>query len=238
VTGPGSVAWVVASAQTARRWALAIEGAGVAAMPLAWSEVVPPGRPDALAEALGLPFDLLVLASPNAVRWVPSDLLRGRPAACVGTATARSAVEAGLDVRFSGDGGTEDLAHRILERVPGAMDLLVLRGREARAEGIDALRAAGRRVRSAIAYETRPRPAFTVEVKRAPAPSAFVVGSPRAADALGDALRATGRDDVRSCPAVAPGGTTAARLGALGFSDVRTAARADADAIVARLAQH
>jgi uroporphyrinogen-III synthase len=75
------------------------------------------------------------------------------------------------------------------------------------------------------------------EIRAAPEPSALVVGSPRGAEALADALEATGRQAIRTLPAVAVGGTTASRLASLGSAHPLAAEKADVEGVLERLAQ-
>jgi uroporphyrinogen-III synthase len=234
VTARPAAAWIVASEGTVRRWRQGLERLGRAAVPLPWSEVLPPDEPEALAEALSEPTDLVLLTSANAVRWLPSGARP--PAACVGAATAEAARAARFEVLLVGEGGGADLAHAILADLPDARRVLFLRGGDAREEATEVLRAHGRSVRSAVAYETRPRAAFVSEVRAAPPPrGGIVVGSPRAAEALADALDISGRAEERQVLVVAVGETTAARLEALGFPRVVAAARPGAEGIAEAL---
>lgn len=227
--------WVVASEPTGRRWAEAIEAAGDAALALPWSEVVEPSDAADLAAALDERPDVVLLTSANAVRYLPTCGARGMRAACVGRTTAEAARRAGFDVAVVGRTGAEEVARRVLAELPGAQRILFLRGSDARDEATEVLRAHGRAVRSAVAYETRPRAAFVSDVHAAPPPAAVVVGSPLAAAALDDALDVTERADAREVPAVAVGETTAADLRGRGFPRVTAASHPDPEAIVEAL---
>jgi uroporphyrinogen-III synthase len=226
--------WVVASDETVRRWCAALTQSGAHPVPLPWCEVAAPDEPDAVLAALDPSIDLVLFTSANALRFFDAVVDR-LPAACVGNATAEAARRAGFSVEFVGHGGAEDLAQEVVRRFPSARRILFVRGREAREEGVEALREAGVEVRSVVAYQTRPRPSFVSEVREAPAPDAILVGSPLAAGALLDALDAASLWAPRDTLTVAVGETTAARLRALGFPRVRVADRAEPGALIEAL---
>lgn len=191
MNGPGAPlgpVLVVATEETARELALALVAAGVPARACPWAEVVPPTDPDALDRALAAPgFELLILTSANAVRFVPPARLAGRHAACVGAATAAAARKAGCVVDEVGKAGARALAiELIVTQKPG--HALWLRGERAKDEGAAKLRAAGWTVNEAVAYATRPRADLAAAVSAVAAPRAFLVGSPAGGEALASAL--------------------------------------------------
>lgn len=179
---------VVATEETARDLALALVAAGVPARPCPWAGIAPPPDAEALDRALAAPgVEVLLLTSANAVRFAPPGRLAGRKAACVGAPTAEAARKAGCDVAWVGTAGGKALAiDLILARTPA--HALWLRGERAKEEGAAKLRAAGWTVDEAIAYATRPRPDLAASLAAAPAPRAYLLGSPAAGEALVAAL--------------------------------------------------
>jgi uroporphyrinogen-III synthase len=231
--------WVVASLDTATKWCDLLRERGLAAEALAWSEFHSVVTAAQLAQLrMGARPDVLLLTSANTVRSLPAEASWPVPVACVGEATAEAAREAGLDVRWVGARGAEQVAADLAAARPGCR-VLFLRGRDARREGVDALEQAGCTVEEVIVYEMQRALGFPARVAEAPAPAAVVVGSPRAAEALAEALGTVARPGVGDRPVLAVGDTTAARLGELGFTDVRDAGhpsgRALADAVAAVL---
>jgi uroporphyrinogen-III synthase len=232
VTARSPLVWVVATDESAARWSRGLEAAGFAATALPWSEVVAPDDPASLGAAFAEPADVVLLTSANALRFLPTGAGAGRRAACVGASTAEAAARAGFEVRLVGEAGGEELAERVVREMPAAAHVLFVHGSDAREEPVEVLRRAGRRVTGVVGYAKRPRAAFVAEVRAAPPPAALLVGSPRGAESLADALDAADRPDVRSeVPAIALGETTAARLRALGFACVRAATRPEPSAM-------
>jgi uroporphyrinogen-III synthase len=232
VTAPQGPVWVVGSDRTVERWCHALSVAGVDAVALPWSEVTAPEEPGDLEAALRARPDLVCLTSGNAARFVPSGVAAGLPAACVGEASARAASAAGFRIDLVGRSGAADLARRILAERSAARSLVHLRGADALDDLPDLLRAAGRDVRSVVAYATRARGDFAAELAAAPDPVALIVGSPLAAAALDAALQASGRTVLRARPSVALGETTGARLRSLSFTAVPIARSPDPEALL------
>jgi uroporphyrinogen-III synthase len=227
--------WVVATLETARRWARGIQRTGTQATVLGWSEVVPVEDSSSIAAALRSRPDWVVLTSAAALRAIPAGLARGLEALCVGKATATAARRAGFEVAAVGRGGSATLPPLPSARRDRAARVLWLRGRNAREEWVADYEFGDAALEQVVAYETRPRRAFATEVLAAPAPSALLVGSPAAAVALAKVAGAR-LGALRSRPVVAPGEVTAKRLAGLGFTRVRTAARPDLRALLAALA--
>jgi len=226
------VVWVVASADTAARWAEIAHRAGLDARPLAASVVGPVGDLGRIASRLDeVGPDLVLLTSPHAAALLPPGTGDGWQAACVGPTTAEAARAAGFTVVHVGSGTGAHLARDLIaDGEPGLA--LFLCGEVVRPDALDLLEAAGWRVEQEVVYAARPRPEFAAEVAAVPAPDAIAVGSPEAAAALARALPSPG---LRDRPAVAVGETTAARLRALGFSRVTRPEVPRAGAVVGAL---
>ena len=207
--------WVVAGAGTCRRWSRALGDEGLEGIELPWSVLRPDPQLDRLATALAdAPERLVLFTSRSAVAVLPDGVGVGRRCACVGPGTARAASACGFEVALVGAAGGAALARSLLAELPEERAVLFLRGREARPEAEDALLAAGVGVRSLTVYRMDVQPDFAAVVRAAPEPSAILLGSPRAADALHEALAATDRPLPPSVVLVAPGAVTAAHAGA------------------------
>ena len=181
----------------------------------------------------------LILTSRNAVRALVASGVgpraRGRPAWCVGEATAWAAREAGLVPVAAGEGptGTADaLVARIAERGPGA-PLMHLRGEHARGEVAARLRAAGLDAREAVVYRQEaldlgPRARAALA---AAAPLIAPLFSPRAAALLS---RAASGPSAEAVHAVALSPAVAQALDLPG-ARVTICARPDAEAMIEAL---
>lgn len=213
--------WIVASGETAPRWETVFRAEGLDVVGLPWSRIEGVMEPDAVrARLTQADVDLVLLTSPNAARCVPPGGGAGLEAACVGEATAAAAREAGFRVTLVGSGTGRELAEALVrDRSPAPV--LFLRGRDVRRAGLRILEAAGFAVAEEIVYEAKPLPDFVERVRAAPEPAAVAIGSPRAAEALADALTRTGRYPVRARLMLAMGEPTADRLIELGFADIR-----------------
>jgi uroporphyrinogen-III synthase len=222
---PARVA-VVATVEAAAAWVAAIRQTGIVATAAPFARVTTPRDPSRVAMALGSRRHALVLAtSSNAVRFVPADVGFGRAAAAVGVKTAKALRDRGFRVEVQGDAGAESLARAIVASGP-PRSVLWLRGERAREEGVEILRAAGFVVDEVESYRTEPVPDFAATIAALGTPSAWVLGSPAAVEALAG----TGAlSDPVSCVAV--GETTAAALHAAGVPAVAVAAEPTPEAI-------
>jgi uroporphyrinogen III methyltransferase/synthase len=140
--------------------ALAAAGAAVEFLPLL--EVVAPDDPRPLARAAAEVggYDWLVFTSANAVEAFLTRLPAGLPAsvrvAVVGPATARSAVERGVEPWIlASQSDAEGLAAELAPHLRGDDKVLVPQADDARPALVDALRSAGVRVDAVEAYAKR-----------------------------------------------------------------------------------
>lgn len=186
--GAGARVIVVATEETARRWAHGIRDAGIPAVACAWSTVANAADPGAVGRALAsLTFDLVLLTSANALRSVPAGAGAGIAAAAVGDRTAREATRLGFSVDVVGRSGAEALARRLAREGPPRR-VLWLRGETALEGGASILRAAGCAVTEVVAYRTTEVDDLGPALGRLGAPAAYVLGSPAAAKAVRRAL--------------------------------------------------
>ncbi len=230
MSAPRPLVWVVATDETAARWARALEQAGQVALPLAWSEVLPLEPGPALAALARGDFDRVLVTSAYAVEVLPPGAGAGRPAACVGARAAEAAAAAGFEVREVGRRGAADVAARVLAAQPAPRRVLFLATSEAREEAVEALRGEGVRVDRLDVYRVAVRPAFATELERARDPAAVLAGSPRAVDAL---VKAAPPGRWQGVPCVAPGPTTGAAWRAAGAAKVVEAAGPTPEDLVA-----
>lgn len=165
--------------------------------------------------------DALVFTSMNAVAAVATLIPdRARPVFAVGDATARAAREAGFALIRSAAGDLTALAALIGQKARG---LTLLHPAAAQPAGdLAALVGDDARVRSVVVYETAPTGARPPD-----AWNAVLIHSPRAARVLAEAS-----PDVRDRLACAISAAAAAPLSALGFDEVRIAARPTEDALL------
>lgn len=215
--------WVVATEATAAAWAEVVASSGREVDVLAWGAARPCAAPADLEAAVARVHPaLLLLTSAEGAAFLRGAVRAATsvPAACVGPRTAEAAHAAGLPVALVGSAGSRELAERLLGQLAPDEALLWLRGREAREEGVERLRAAHRRVEELVTYEIAPAPGFAAAVAAAAPPRAVLVGSSRAAVALHEALLAARRALPAQTRLVASGATTARRLGELGFAGV------------------
>jgi uroporphyrinogen-III synthase len=161
--------------------------------------------------------DLLLLTSGESLSFVSERRLPRLRTACVGPATASVAFSHGLDVVAVGHGGAVQLMTEIVAKQLLPKRVLWLRGREARPEGAEVLRAAGATVEELVTYAVDSDDDFQARVEAAPEPVAVAVGSPRAAEALAEALRAVPRTLPREIPFLLSGSTTGDRLTEVGL---------------------
>jgi uroporphyrinogen-III synthase len=227
---------VVATEETARRWAHGIRDAGIPAVACAWSTVADAADPGAVARALGAGgFDLVWLTSANALRSVPAGAGTGLSAAAVGDRTSREAKKLGFTVETVGRSGSEALAKR-LAREGTARRVLWLRGETALEGGAAILRAAGREVTEVVAYRTTEVEGLGPAIARLGPAAAYVLGSPAAADAV---RRALGPDrfppPAGGPPVVVLGDATASALAAPGRPPPVVADSVEVDGLVRAL---
>lgn len=179
-------------------------------------------------------YTSLVFTSSNAVRFFARALearfgaeATGRVASarvlCIGDATARAALEAGLPVHLiaSGRGDAEALLGQLLPAFGGTDErVLIPRSRIARTVIADGLRAEGARVDSIVFYENR-RPAIDEAELRALLATGelevLTFTSPSTVDHFVACLDDESRAAASACMIAAIGATTARRLEALGF---------------------
>jgi uroporphyrinogen-III synthase len=203
---------VVATEDTAAEWAATLAANRFPAVAVPWARITPPADADAAARLLAAgEYDLVLLTSANAVRFLPEEAGKGRFAAVVGRATEAAAKAAGFQVVEVGHTTAEALARRLAEAFPRR--LLWLRGEAAREDGAEVLAANGWTVVGAVAYRARPDPGFGAALRALGVPRAWVVGSPAAASALRLALgEAVFPPPLGGPPVVVPGETTAEAL--------------------------
>ena len=232
---PGRVV-VVATEETARRWARGIRDAGIPAVACGWSTVADASDPAAVGRALASHgFDLVLLTSANALRSVPAGAGEGLPAAAVGDRTAREAARLGFRVDVVGRAGAEALAKRLAREDPPRR-VLWLRGETALEGGAAILRAAGTEVAEVVAYRTTEVDDLDTALSRLVPASAYVVGSPAAAPAQ---RRALGTDrfppPAGGPPVVVPGAATADALAMPGRPAPLVADSVEVDGLVRAL---
>ena len=214
--------FVVATEETAERWARGIRDGGVPAVACPWSTVVSAADPAAAVAALsGRAFDVVILTSASALRFLPAGSGAGLSVAAVGDRTAREAKRLGFSVEAAGRAGSEALARKLAAGGP-LRRALWLRGETALERGADILRAAGWEVSEAVSYRTVESPGFPESLARLGEPAAYVLGSPAAALAralgpaafppaaggppvvvVGEATAAAARGDGRPEPVIA-----------------------------------
>ena len=179
--------------------------------------------------------DVVLLTSGFAVSMLAAGAAAGHAAACVGESTGVAAGAAGFQTLLVGRAGALALAGALLERVPRPRRVLWLRGDEVQREGVERLRQAGVSVEEVVTYAAEPLPAFVPGLRAAPDPAAVLVQSPRAADALADALLATDRVLPRACGLFGLGSLAGERLRDLGFRGAISVAPDDLRAFFAGL---
>jgi uroporphyrinogen-III synthase len=205
----GPLVAVVATEDTAARWAAGCTAAGLASLAVPFAVVVPPPDLAALQAAVDAPHDLVVATSGNAWRFLASSRGYGTRAAAVGPATAGAMQRLGFDVDVIGTAGAEALGLRLVETL-SPRHVLWLRGARANETGVAILRAAGFTVDEVVAYATADAPAFASTVTGlASRRVVWVFGSGAAAEAwlravgpsaAARALRRRGRDRRRAAP--------------------------------------
>ena len=200
-------------------------------------------------------YTALVFTSSNAVRFFVSESDRatgaqdGVPAIepgtqifCIGDATARAALEAGLPVHLiaSGRSDAEALLAQLLPalRSDGTGRVLIPRSRIGRTVIADGLREAGVEVDSIAFYENR-RPEIDETALRAELVGgeldALTFTSPSTVDHFLASLDERSRAAASQCMIAAIGRTTARRLNEVGMPADVVAARPDANSLVAAL---
>lgn len=207
--------------------------------PILWPllEIAPTGEPPDLADA-----QAALLTSANAARAVAGRLVNLRPRAlCVGAATARAAEAAGFAAETPGAAGDgAALAAWAAARLdPADGPLVFLRGAEIAGDPAGDLRAAGFTVREQVVYAARPATAAPPAVDaalREGTVDAAAFFSPRAAATFA-ALSAPWRAALAGASAAAISPAAARPLSGLGFARVTAAARPDAAAVEALLAE-
>jgi uroporphyrinogen-III synthase len=183
--------WLVGTRRFVASWQPALVAARCsdAITALAVQEAVPPSDPDALSRALrARGHDLLLLTSPEALRFTQPKDVEGWAAACVGWRTAAAAEAAGVDVPFLVQGGAADLASLLLQDAPGLERVLFVCGAQHRMEAVEILRQGGVAVDLIEAYGMQTVPELDTIVRGVPTPDWILVGSPRALDLLLEAL--------------------------------------------------
>lgn len=177
------------------------------------------------------PSETLIFSSANGVRAaVAMDVPRGGTAFCVGAATTSRAEEAGWTARFMGK-DADALVARLVREAP-AGKLCHLHGAHTRGDIVPRLREAGLTVREAVVYDqpTVPLSDEAVRLVASESPMLVPLFSPRTAGAF--AAQAVAR------PGLVPlclSANVADPLRASGFGAVKTAARPDAESMVALL---
>lgn len=229
MTTPGPAVWVVAGADTTRRWTRALAAAGLDAEEHPWSRVAAPEDATAAVRAVtDDAYDLVLFTSPRAPAALPPGSGVERCCACVGQHTAEAARRCGFEVVAMGHAGAEALAGQLLSDLPELKRVLFLRGREARADGPRRLAQAGVLVREVVAYEMVPHPDFERSLAGARGVGVVVLGSPAAVTALaGHADKFT--PEVRF---VVPGKTTGMAAREQWPDQVHVAQRPDPEMIV------
>ncbi len=210
---------------------------------------------DAVVADLGA-YTCLVFTSSNAVRFFvracggepgpessPPPLAPGARVFCIGEATARAALDAGMPVHLiaSGRSDAEALLAQLLPALPAETErVLIPRSRIARTVIADGIAAAGIAVDSIAFYENR-RPVVDDAALRsrliAGELDALTFTSPSTVDHFLEGLDASSRAAAGRCMIIAIGRTTARRLEEVGLPVSRIAARPDVPAIVEALVE-
>jgi len=234
-------------------WLDALTAVGARARCLPMIRLEPPADPGpldaALAELAG--FDSILFTSANAVRFSAEraralGLALDAGAAevvCVGPATARAAVEAGLPVHRvpPAQHDAEAVLAELLARgeVAGRR-MLIPRSDLARETLAEGLRAAGARVEAVVAYRNLPAEVDAAELRaalRAGALDALTFASPSAARRFAALLDEPAREAARRCVVAAIGPVTARGLEAVGLPATAVAEAPTPEALVEALAR-
>lgn len=197
-------------------------------------------------------YSSLVFTSSNAVRFFVRALEAGRGAAgsglaaslrvfCIGDATARAALDAGLPVHLiaSGRGDAEALLAQLLPALSSGRErVLIPRSQIGRSVIADGLRAAGAEVDSVAFYENR-RPAIDEASLRAQLVAGELDGltftSPSTVDHFLACLDDQSRAAAGHCMIAAIGSTTARRLEEVGLPATVVPDRPDVAAMIEEL---
>ena len=177
------------------------------------------------------PSETLIFSSANGVRAaVAMDVPLGGMAFCVGAATTSRAQEAGWTARFLGR-DSDELVSRLIEEAP-ADKLCHLHGAHARGDIVTRLHDAGLTVREAIVYDqpTVPLSEEAVRLVAFESPVLVPLFSPRTARAF--AAQAPARPGLVT---LCLSRNVADALRSAGFDEIATAARPDAESMVALL---
>jgi|GEM_PF-4154882 len=228
--------WLVGSRARVEEQAQAWSSPSYVPHALAWSELVV--RLPATQVIAALRYhrpDVVLLTSAFAVAMLGAGEAAGHAAACVGETTGGAAGRAGFDSVLLGRAGAVALAETLLARAPRPRRVLWLRGEDALRAGAERLRQGGVTVEEVITYAAVPLSSFQPGVRAAPEPAAVLVESPRAADALADALLASDRVLPRACGLYGLGASAGARLRDLGFRGAISVSPSDLRAFFAGL---
>lgn len=201
-------------------------------------------------------YTAFVFTSSNAVRYFveacaalrgaagsPPPVAPGARVFCIGDATARAALDAGVPVHLiaSGRSDAEDLLAQLLPALDAARErVLIPRSRIGRTVIADGLRAAGVGVDSIPFYENRRPPVDEAALREALVSGgldALTFTSPSTVDHFRAALSEESLEAARRCMIAAIGRTTARRLEEVGLPATTVAARPDAASLVEALVQ-
>jgi uroporphyrinogen-III synthase len=214
---------------------------------LVWSTVrtAAPEDPTELTEAVATldSFHWLAFTSRRAVRAVRAlraELPRELRVAAVGERVAAAVTEAGWRVSAVGDHGAGTLGLLLAPRMSADTRVLFPAGALASGSLAGALESSGATVVRVEAYRTVPADLDSgacAEAVMDGRVAAITFLSPSAVDGIMNAFHRAGcADAVRSLPAVCVGETTASRVRALAFSQVRVSARTDKTAVAEAVA--
>jgi uroporphyrinogen-III synthase len=202
---------------------LAPLGLDVVAMPV--TKTAAPADPDALQRALGMSWDIIVVASPRAATELRRVLVTPTEIWAVGPATQRALAPLVARVPDGARDGVELARHLIAAGVRGKR-ILVPRAEEGRLDAIEMLREAGAHVVDVVAYRTIAESADAPSVARGRellttgGATLCCVFAPSQVTALAAIVGPLSALATRFC---AIGETTAAALRSVGIAEVAVA---------------
>jgi uroporphyrinogen III methyltransferase/synthase len=235
-------------------WVEALRAAGAEARVVPMIRIEPAGDAAEIAAVLARldDYDAVLFASSNAVRELArraAELgvpLGGRRPSylCVGPATARAALQAGLPVAASPEErfDAEGLFEALQDRLPVAGRRFLLPRAEGGREALAArIAAAGGRADALVLYRSAPPDADPAALRAALVAGEFDTlgfASPSAARNFAALLDAEAREAAGRCTVAAIGPVTAEALAQRGLPPDVVSPRAEGEALVAALAEH
>ncbi len=189
------------------------------------------------------PFDAVAATSANAflafAALPPPPALAGLPLHAVGERTAAAARRAGFRTVLDGGGDAVALAGSLARQLPPGGRVLYLAGVDRKPVLEASLRAAGFAVATAEVYSARraPEPGLAAGLLAGDTPTVALHYSRRSAEAFVATLVAAGHEAAMVClPHLCLSADVAEPLKEAGATTVLIAARADEDALLARIA--